>query len=317
MAVIAIDLESTRLTCAIIGTSGKVIQREEIQLGNNAGAAVSLLIQKQIRKFLTAYSNDPIQIKSIGVSVPGISYSKTGNVWAPNIPGWENYPLLQDIGNLVKGKNIRVKIANNRTCCILGETWLGTAKGCKNAIYMSAGNGIGTGILIDGRVLHGFNDAVGAAGWMTVNKPFKEEYKQTGFFEYKCSGKGLLRSVREALGNSANYTGPLKKKPAEELTIEDIFKAYTLKDILAKNAIREFIEIWGMAMANLTSVLNPEIIVFGGPVFGPASVLIPEIKNEADKWAQPHNIQNVKFFSSKLGRDAGLYGAGQLVIGKI
>ena len=117
MAAIAIDLESTRVTCAIIGTSGKVIQREELPLEKHQGAEVSLLIQKQIKKFFAAYANDPIQLKSIGISVPGISYSKTGTVWAPNIPGWENYPLLNDINTLLKGKNIRAKIANNRTCC--------------------------------------------------------------------------------------------------------------------------------------------------------------------------------------------------------
>lgn len=317
MAVIAIDLESIRVTCAVVGTSGKIIQREELQLAKLQGAEVSLLIQKQIKKFLAAYANDPIQIKSIGISVPGISYSKTGTVWAPNIPGWDNYPLLQDINNIVKGKNIRVKIANNRTCCILGETWLGVAKGCKNAIYMAAGNGVGAGILIDGRVLHGFNDAVGAAGWFALDRPFKEEYKLYGFFEDLASGKGIKKKAKQVITETPAYTGVLRKKEISEILLEDLIKAYCLKDTIAQKVFKEFVELWGMAVANLVSLLNPEIIVFGGPVFGPANILLNEIKTEAEKWALPHNIQNVKFLGSKLGRDAGLFGAGQLVIGKI
>lgn len=317
MAAIAIDLESTRVTCAIIGTSGKVIQREELPLEKHQGAEVSLLIQKQIKKFFAAYANDPIQLKSIGISVPGISYSKTGTVWAPNIPGWENYPLLQDINALVKGKNIKVKIASNRTCCILGETWLGAAKECKNAIYLSVGNGIGAGILIDGRVIHGFNDAVGAVGWFAMDRPFHDEYKQRGFFEERASGKGVIKTARRILLESENYTGVLKRKDPTELTFDDIIKAYALKDSIAKKVFAEFTELWGMALANLVSLLNPEIIVLGGPVFGPANILIEDIKIEAQKWALPHNHTNVKFLCSKLGRDAGLYGAGQLVIAKI
>lgn len=317
MAVIAIDLESTRVTCAVVGTSGKITQREEVQLGKNQGTEVSLLIQKQIKKFLALYANDPIQIKSIGVSVPGISYSKTGTVWAPNIAGWENYPLLQDITNIVKGKNIRVKIANNRTCCILGETWMGSAKGCKNAIYMSAGNGIGAGILIDGRVLHGFNDAVGSLGWFAMDRPFKEEYKQRGFFEDRASGKGVLKLTKKQIEESPSYAGILKKKDPSELVLDDIIKAYNQKDPIAKKVFREFVELWGMALSNLISLLNPEIVIFGGPVFGPANIFLEEIKAEAGKWALPHNLQNVKFLGSKLGRDATLFGAGQLVIGKI
>jgi glucokinase len=317
MAVIAINIESALVTYAIVGTSGKIIEREETPIGKFKGAEISVLVQKQIKKFLAVYANDPIQIKSVGIAVPGISYSKTGTVWAPNIPGWENYPLLQDISDLIKGKNIRVKIASNRTCCILGETWLGVAKGCKNAIYMSAGNGIGAGMLIDGRVLHGFNDAVGSIGWFAMDRPYKDEYKARGYFENRASGKGIIELTKGSIAKHENYAGFFRNKNLNELTYDLIIKAYNQKDPIVKKVMKEFTELWGMALANLISILNPEIIVFGGPLFGPANIFLEEIKNEANKWALPNNIQNVKFLGSKLGRDACLFGAGQLVLGKI
>jgi glucokinase len=72
-----------------------------------------------------------------------------------------------------------------------------------------------------------------------------------------------------------------------------------------------------MAGANLVSLFNPERIIFGGGVFGPAIKLIPAIRKEATKWAQPISIKQVSFEPSALGSDAGVYGAGYLAIKNI
>ncbi len=100
MAIVAADLLSTSLTTAVISMSGKTVERETVSLENLEGETVSLLLQNQIKKYISAFENKPQQIKSVGIAVPGIYYSKTGCVWAPNIPGWENYPLRQDMNKL-------------------------------------------------------------------------------------------------------------------------------------------------------------------------------------------------------------------------
>ncbi|HEU4584548.1 MAG TPA: ROK family protein, partial [Gemmatimonadaceae bacterium] len=71
---------------------------------------------------------------------------------------------------------------------------------------------------------------------------------------------------------------------------------------------------WGMAAANLVSLFNPEVIVFGGGVFGPAARLIDRIREEAVRWAQPIAVQETRFAASELGGDAGLYGAARLAL---
>ncbi|MCX6152077.1 MAG: ROK family protein [Ignavibacteriales bacterium] len=316
MAVVAIDLISTSITSAVISMAGKVMNKEVIPIENIGGIEVSQLIQKQIKKLLVTYQNDPIQIKCIGISVPGICNSKTGNIWAPNIQGWEDYPLLQDLNTLLKGKNVRVRIDNNRTCSILGEHWLGAAKGCKNAIFLSVGKGIGAGILIDGRILHGFTDAVGAVGWYALLRPYKEYYKEKGSLEYYASGNGILNHAREMISKTDNYSGVLLKKDLKHLTIIELVEAYKQKDSISIKVFKESIEFWGMAVANLISSFNPEIMIFGGNVFGPALLFVEEIKSEAKKWAQPLSINKVKFLPSQLGANAGLFGAGHLAIGK-
>ena len=84
--------------------------------------------------------------------------------------------------------------------------------------------------------------------------------------------------------------------------------------LLEPEVITQAVEFWGMDVANLVSLFNPEKIIFGGGVFGPAAPLLGDIYAEARKWAQPISIKQVKLQASKLGGDAGLYGAGCLAL---
>lgn len=163
-------------------------------------------------------TNPGISIEGIGVCVPGIVYSKTDTVWAPNIPGWDNYPLKNQIIEALGDPSLTVRIETDRTCYILGEMWRGAAKDCDNAIYLAVGTGIGAGILIDGRVLHGNHDIAGASGWMALQYPYTEEYIPVGCFEYYASGNGIATQARRALRCARNYSGLLSQKPIDQVT---------------------------------------------------------------------------------------------------
>lgn len=315
MAVLAVDLFSTRFTCAAISKSGLILEKETTDISGCKGEEVSRLIRQKTSKIITDFTNKPIQIRSLGIGVPGIYFSKSGEVWAPNIPGWQNYNLKKEISNFLVDYKILVKIASKRTCDILGESWLGAARKSRNAIFLSIGTGIGAGVLIDGKILHGFNDGAGASGWMAINQPFREEYGNKGCFEHLASSRGLLNFVHEFLKNKKDYKGILRK--AEPLTAQDIFTAYELKDTIAKEAVKYAVDLWGMASANLVNLFNPEILIFGGTLFGPAVKFIQDIRNEAEKWTHPLFFKQVKFVPSQLGENAGLLGAGHLALKKI
>lgn len=317
MSVIAIDLLSTSFTLAVFGKSGRIFEKQRLELTNLEGSQVSKLIQEQINSVVKRFKGQPLRIKSVGIGVPGIYYSKTGNVWAPNIPGWEKYPLKKDLNYLLINENIRTKIASKRTCDILGEKWLGAAKNTKNAIYLSVGNGIGAGVLIDGKILHGHNDIVGAVGWLTSSTKYETKFQETGFLESLASWKGIQKKVIEYTKARKKYKGSLKRRGENKLSIYDLMTAYEKKDPVAKKIINESIELWGATSANLISMFNPEVIIFGGSMFGPALKFLDRIKEAAEKWAQPFSMEGVQFCRSKLGHDAGLYGAGFLATKKL
>ena len=309
MAILALDLGGTKLAAAVLDDSGTIISQEVLTLGDRKSTEVGGLITDLIRKYKQGRE---FTINGVGVSVPGISYKKEGIVWAPNIEGWENYPLLNEIRDVAGA--IVVDIDNDRACSILGELWVGNAKGCHDAIFLAVGTGIGAGIVSAANIIRGSNDIAGAIGWMSLQRPYEKKYIPFGCFEYYASGDGMARLALEVLDQESDYKGTLREFASSEITAHHIFAAYEKNDVIAIRVVQECIEYWGMATANLISLFNPEKIIFGGGVFGPAIKFIPAIKIEADKWAQPISRTKVTFEPSLLSGNASLYGAGYLVL---
>jgi glucokinase len=315
MALLGIDLGGTKLALAIILNNGEIIHKETVSIGKRTGKDVGLLITEQVLKFLEKGKSDGNTIEAIGISVPGIAHPGTGTTWVPNIRGWEDYPLLDEVKS-VSGK-IPVSIDSDRACYILGEVWKGNAQGCLDAIFMSVGTGIGAGILVNGQILRGSHDIAGCIGWMALQRPYSEKYRNCGCFEYYASGEGIAKVAKSDLIDNEEYDGRLKQKNIETITSHDIFEALETNDSLAKSIVKQCVEFWGMAVANLVSLFNPEKIIFGGGVFGPALPLLPDIYEEAKKWAQPVGMKQVTLTGSALKGDAGVYGAGYLALKSI
>jgi len=315
MALLGIDLGGTKLALALFDREGNIRAREVLPLDDRRGGEVGKLIAVNAALKLAAAEGEGDPVEAIGISVPGISRRTKGSVWAPNIQGWDDYPLLKEV-TTVTGR-IPVIIESDRSCYISGEIWKGNARGCRDAIFLAVGTGIGAGIAVNGGLLHGADDIAGAIGWMALSRPFRSKYTICGNFEYFASGEGIARQAAEYLKKHERYQGDLRKGPGAKVTTHDVFAAREKGDVAASAIIDLAVEYWGMAAANLVSLFNPEKIIFGGGVFGPAVELIPAIYQEAEKWAQPISIRQVSFEPSALGGDAGVYGAGYLAMKQI
>jgi len=312
MAVIGVDLGGTKLALAVFSEDGRILRRHAVRLDGRTGAEVGGSITAETLALREACVREGTPVRGLGVAVPGIYRDGTGTVWAPNIPGWEDYPLRDELRSAL-GADLPLRIDSDRACCILGETWQGSARGSRNAAFVTVGTGIGAGILAEGRVLRGHGDAAGAIGWLALEGPYRPGYAPVGCFEYHASGPGLVRAVRERLSGGAAST-VLGSKPAAEITTADVFAAAEAGDPVAVSALDDAVAFWGRAVANLVSLFNPERIVFGGGVFGPAARFLDRIQEEARRWAQPVSIRQVTITVTSLGADAGLYGAGWLAL---
>lgn len=315
MAVIGIDLGGTKVIGAIFDNKGNVITKISHLLEKRKGTEVGSLVLHTIDELLAESDVALEDIGALGICVPGIADSKTGRVWAPNIGDWENYPLQQEIEKHLNNR-VKVSVASDRTCYILGESWKGAAQGAQNAMFIAVGTGIGVGMIIDGRIVHGHGDVVGAAGWLALETPYFDEYERYGCLESYASGDGIGRQTRKILHEGLLFKESiLYKYDIDRITSKEVFEAYGRGDSLAKFIIGKAITMWAMAAANLVSLLNPEKIIWGGGVFGPAANLLDRIYNEACRWAQTVAIKQVTFERSQLpAGEAGLYGAGHLAL---
>ncbi len=308
---LAIDLGGTKCAGAVISSQGKIIHRTEERVAGSGGDNVGKTICKLCRNLANKTNLSKNNIIGVGVSVPGISYKEKGTVWAPNIPGWDNYPLRQMIYDSFE-QNLQVEIDSDRTSSILGESWRGAAQGCKNAIYIAFGTGIGAGILSDGHIVRGHSDIAGAIGWMALDDRYPSGYQQFGCFEYNASGDGLCRLAADLHNSHEKYANSMLHP--QHLSTREIFTAHEKKDILAVDVLERAIEYWGKGIANLVSIFNPEKIIFGGGLFGPGLKFLDRIHQEARKYAQPIAIEQVELCQGKLGPEAQLYGAARLLM---
>ncbi len=309
MNVLAMDLGGTKLSAGFLNDDGNLSKRQLNLVSNKKGKEVGMVISSKIITMLDIAEKENLEVDAIGICVPGIVNAKTMRVWAPNIPGWEDYPLLDEIKVVLGNHRIPVVIDNDRACYLTGELWKGAAIGCHDAIFLAIGTGIGAGIISNNNIIRGNNDIAGSIGWMGIKETFDDKYRKSGCFEYYASGEGLVNLTKEIIAVESSYNGELK---GVQFNARDIFQAYERKDQVALIVIKKAISFWGIATANLISIFNPEKIIFGGGVFGPGSTFLNEIENEARKWAQPISMTHVHIVSAQLGNDAGLFGAGFL-----
>ena len=306
MSYAGIDLGGTKLAAAAFSDEGEILFRESVQLGGREGRDVGSLIVAAMTKLRNEHG-----CAATGVCIPGLYRSAKGTVWAPNIPGWDDYPLLAELME-ASPESHRVAIDSDRAAYIMGETWKGAARGVRDAVFIAVGTGIGAGILAGGHIISGHGDVAGAIGWLALDRPFASRFIQHGCFEDQASGPGLVRVARDFMAEDPHYDGVLLR--ADDITAADIFAAHGAGDAVAIRVMDNAIQLWGMAAANLVSLLNPQMIVFGGGIFGPAAQFLDRIRAEARRWAQPIAIEQVEFAASSLGSDAGLYGAARLAM---
>jgi glucokinase len=308
-----IDVGGTKIASALFTREGEISAREKVPIDKAGGDAAAVQIAERIQALAKAAAESGGRLAAVGICVPGIAYSASGKVWAPNIPGWDQYPLLEKIQGSAPDVRIPLALESDRSAYVAGEAWRGAAAGAADAVFLAVGTGIGAGIISGGRILHGHEDIAGAVGWFGLDPDFKAEYAAMGCFEAEASGNSLARKARERLGQGrASSMLDLAGGRLDAVTAEVVAAAARAGDTLAFEIVAEAVLYLGMGIANIVSLLNPEIVVVGGGLFHAADVLLEPVRLAVGRWAQPLAARGVRIELSRLGEDAGLYGCGRL-----
>jgi len=309
--VIGMDMGGTNTVFGIVDTRGNVISKSAIKTGTHTDVNLYINdIYTELSKLIEAAGGIE-KIKGIGVGAPNGNYY-TGNIeFAPNLP-WKG---IVPFANLMADKfGVPAALTNDANAAAVGEMTYGAAHGMKNFIMITLGTGVGSGIVIDGKVVYGHDGFAGELGHVNVmrNNGRLCGCGKTGCLETYASATGVARSAREILETSTKES-LLRNIPVESITSKDVFDAAMQGDEVAKKIFNYTGKILGESFADFVAFSAPEAIILFGGLSKAGDLIMNPIKENMEKNLLSIWKGKVKVLFSELKEaDAAVLGASAL-----
>lgn len=309
--LIGIDIGGTK-TAIVLGqtASSKLQILKDTRFATNKAEETIRQIISTIWKVLRTHELQAEDISGIGISCGGPLNSKTGFIQSPpNLPGWDNIPIVEKIKNEF---NIATGLQNDANACALAEWKFGAGQGTDNMIFLTFGTGLGAGLILNGALYSGTNDNAGEIGHIRLTDFGPVGYGKSGSFEGFCSGGGITQLGQSLLKEKAQMGIIYTWCPPEELntlTTLKIAEAALQGDELAKEVFRISGTKLGQGLSILIDVLNPELIVMGGIYTRCRTLLESYMLDALGKEALPQARKACRILPSQLGEDIGSYAA--------
>ena len=304
-----VDIGGTTIKMGLFETTGQLLDKWEIKTNTeNGGVNILSDVAKSIDNKLAQEGISKNDVQGIGVGVPGPVKQDAIVNRCVNL-GWGIVNVAEELGALT---GLQVKVGNDANVAALGEMWQGGAKGCKDVVMVTLGTGVGGGIIVEGKIVAGFNGAGGEIGHITVNPDEIEACNcgNYGCLEQYTSATGIVRMAKRKLAKSDDET---TLRSFEPLTAKDIFDEAKIGDEVAKELVDELGKILGSTLAMITCVVNPEAVVVGGGVSKAGAILIDTIQEHYKETAF-YASKETRFELATLGNDAGIYGCAALIL---
>ena len=304
-----VDLGGTTVKIACFDREGNMLSKWEIPTRlEKDGRYILPDIADSVLGYIKENNLPREQILGVGIGVPG-AVNAQGEVNRCINLGWGRFNIEQALSKLT---GFPVKAGNDATVAALGECWRGGGQGCQNMVMITLGTGVGGGIVVGGKVVHGAHGAGGEIGHMVSNRNETETCGcgKRGCVEQYCSATGIVRLAKKHLA-ATTYASVLRGR--KTFTCKDVFDAGKVGDGAALEILDQVYRYLGEFLANVACVVNPEVIVLGGGVSKAGQPLLVGAKKYFDCCVF-HAAKNVRFELAALGNDAGAYGAFKLLL---
>lgn len=304
-----VDIGGTTVKIAWFEESGKMLKEWEIPtVRENDGVQILPDVAASLNGFLQENGVAKEQVIGIGVGVPG-PVDGTGVVNRCINLGWGVFNIAQALSELT---GFPVTAGNDANVAALGEYWMGGGAGFRSMVMVTLGTGVGGGIVLDGKLLHGAHGAGGEIGHLVLRKGEQEPCGcgKFGCAEQYCSASGVVRLAKRHLA-ATEAVSCLRN--LEVITAKDVFDAGNAGDAVALEILEDYYDHLGEFLADLCCVVDPEVVVLGGGVCKAGQVLLDGIRPYFRKHVF-HAASGAAFAIAKLGNDAGVYGTFKLVL---
>jgi glucokinase len=304
---IGVDIGGTTINTGLITPEGKVIALSSIQTMPSRGhKGIIGAITDNIKKMIKEQKMSVAEINSIGIGVPGTVNNEEGVVvFAPNI-FWKN---VQISAKVKEEFSVPVFLGQDSRASAWGEYLVGSGKGYKNMASITLGTGIGCGMIIDGKLFHGGLNTAGEFGHQLV---------VIYGHQCNCGRKGCLEAYTAGLaivrdGKKITNVEKLIQKPAEEITVKDVFDLAQSGNAEALQISKTVVNYLGMGFVNLINLNSLEMVsISGGISNAPDELLFNPLKKFIRTRAYPAIADKVVFTKSSLGDNAPMIGAALL-----
>ena len=311
---IGLDLGGTNIKAAVLDESGRILAGTSVPTNAAAGpGAVIAALVEAAGDVARQAQIDMADIDAIGVGSPGPIDLEAGVVLnAPNLPDFINVPLRDSIAEATGRPTV---LDNDANVAAFGEYWAGAARGAdvRDVVMLTLGTGIGSGLIVDGHLVHGAFGHGGEAGHIIVvpgGRPCG--CGQQGCLEAYASASRTARRAEEAIvaGDQGSMLAKFYEPLSRPLTAKQVFDAANVGDELALRIVDETATYLGIACVNLCRLLDPQMILFAGGMILSGDLLFDRIRKAfaAHTWGAAN--EQVRIEPASLGNDAGVIGAG-------
>ena len=304
---IGIDIGGTKCTVVIGGSDGIILKRIAFASGPDAHPDVFLPRFCEAIDTLLQEHNEGRAPDAIGISCGGPLDSKRGVIQAPpNLPLWDEVPICSILSERY---GCPAYLQNDANACAVAEWKFGAGAGTRNMIFLTFGTGLGSGLILDGKLYEGTNGMAGEAGHLRLAPEGPVGYGKRGSFEGFCSGNGISQLGTAYLNKMRNqgkiaafwpeYLSP------EEVTAKDICIAAAEGDADALAIVEESADYLGRGISVLIDLLNPECIVIGSIFARAGDLFRPVMERVLKEEALAQSLRVCRVVPAKLGEALG------------
>lgn len=305
--VVAVDLGGTSLRAALATPDGRLgpIRRTATDARGGPDKVVEQIV-RLIAEVRASGGGTPVQ--GIGLASPGPLDPISGTVFTlPTFDGWQDVPLRALVA---EGTGLPVTLENDAAAAAMGEWRFGAGKGTGSLVYVTVSTGIGGGVIVDGRLLHGRMGMAGHVGHMVMEPDGPRcGCGNRGCWEALASGTALGRIAREHLASGASSS--MQAITGRPVNAEDVVQAARAGDPLSLRLIRDEARHLGIGIVSLLHLFSPERVILGGGVSTALDLMAPGIADEIRVRAMAP-FRTVPVLQAALGGEAGLAGAAAL-----
>ena len=312
MYSIGIDLGGTNIVAAVVDDKYNIVGKSKTPT-NTPRSAEEIFddIAKVCREAIAEAKLTIDDISSIGMGTPG-TVNGDGVIEFANNLGFNNVPAREMLKERLG--DIPVFIDNDANCAALGEAYAGCGNGSDNFVAVTLGTGVGSGIIVDGKIVKGVNFAGGECGHMVIVVDGEQcTCGRKGCWEAYASATALIRQTKAAMEKYPDSV--MHELAAEEGKVSGrtAFDAMRKGDIAGIKVVNDYIKYVACGLINIVNALQPEIVCVGGGICNEGDTLLKPLNRyvNAERYSIHSKIQT-KILRAQLGNDAGIIGAALL-----